>query len=56
MIHILDDAKLGAVVAAANAGLNNESNGTNYETSLRAELDSHAIMICLGKNCNILRW
>ena len=55
MIHI-DDAELGAVVAASNAGHNNESNGTNYETSLRAELDSHANMICLGKNCNILRW
>ena len=54
MIHI-DDAKLGAVVAASDASHNNGSNGTNY-TSLRAELDSHANMICLGKNCSILRW
>ena len=55
-LMVIDEAKLGAVDAAVDAGHNNQSDGTNYEMSLRAELDSHANMICLGLNCNILRW
>lgn len=55
MIHI-DKATLGAIAAASNVSNVTESKGIDYATSSRAELDSHANFVCLGKNCTILRW
>lgn len=47
-----------AILSAINShtGVGDKSRQTNYEPYTRAELDSHANMVCLGRHCTIVNW
>jgi hypothetical protein len=50
---------IDAILSAVNShtgDAGDKSRRTNYEPYTRAELDSHANMVCLGRHCTIVNW
>ena len=51
----LDDRSWRAIIAAVDGSVGSEGHRVGRPGFSRAELDSHANMVCLGKHCTVIR-